>query len=281
MIGFKRVYKDMNKQEQNFVQMVTDFYQVHGRHTLPWRQTKDPYRILVSEVMLQQTQVDRVIPKYKEFLKAFPTWGSLAVAPLGAVLLCWQGLGYNRRAKMLHECANAIVRDYGGKLPNDEMKLRGLPGIGPYTARAVLAFAFGIAKPLIETNVRTVYIHHFFKNETDVTDAMLLPYIERTLAQDNPRDWYYALMDYGSHLKRTVGNNITKSKHYTKRSTFKGSDRQIRGAIIRLLTQEQKLTRTKLITSLTFDALRIDAQLERLVEEEMVVKVKQSYSLPT
>ncbi len=271
----------MYKKEKDFICTVWDFYHTSGRHALPWRKTKNPYRILVSEVMLQQTQVDRVIPKYQEFLKAFPTLGALAEAPLGVVLGHWQGLGYNRRAKMLHECAKAVVRDYGGALPSDEAKLRALPGIGAYTARAVLAFAFNIAKPLIETNVRTVYIHHFFADETDVTDMMLLPLIERTLPHDNPREWYYALMDYGSYLKRTVGNNISKSSHYTKQSTFKGSDRQIRGAIIRLLTTEKKITRTKLLTTLNFDALRIDAQLERLMEEGMVVKNNRSYELPS
>lgn len=271
----------MTGTEKRFVQTVWDFYKTNGRHQLPWRQTKDPYRILVSEVMLQQTQVDRVIPKYKEFLKAFPTMSALAKASLGAVLGHWQGLGYNRRAKMLHECAKAAVRDYGGKLPQDEAKLRALPGIGQYTARAVLAFAFGVAEPLIETNVRTVYIHHFFADETDVTDAMLLPYIERSLPLDNSRAWYYALMDYGSHLKRTVGNNITKSKHYTKQSTFKGSDRQIRGAIIRELTTLHTLSYKKLLVAVPFDELRVAAQLERLIEEGMVAKVKLSYSLPT
>lgn len=271
----------MQKREKDFIQTVWDFYTSSGRHKLPWRQTKDPYRILVSEVMLQQTQVDRVIPKYKAFLKAFPTFASLADAPLGAVLGHWQGLGYNRRAKMLHECAKAVVSDYGGKLPQDEAKLRALPGIGPYTARAVLAFAFGIANPLIETNVRTVYIHHFFGDKTDITDAEILSYMIETLDKENPREWYYALMDYGSHLKRTVGNNITKSKHYTKQSTFKGSDRQIRGAIIRQLTTLGSLSYKKLLIAVPFDELRVAAQLERLIEEGMVVKVKQSYSLPT
>ncbi|MFN3692898.1 MAG: A/G-specific adenine glycosylase [Candidatus Paceibacteria bacterium] len=271
----------MTGTEKRFVQTVLEFYEVGGRHGLPWRQTKDPYRILVSEVMLQQTQVDRVIPKYNEFLKAFPTISALAEAPLGAVLGHWQGLGYNRRAKMLHECAKVVVRDFGGKLPKDETKLRTLPGIGPYTARAVLAFAFGIAEPLIETNVRTVYIHHFFADETDVTDAMLLPYIKRTLPLDNPRAWYYALMDYGSHLKRTVGNNITKSKHYTKQSTFKGSDRQIRGAIIKLLATGNKLSYLKLKTQLPFDEVRLAAQLERLIEEGMVIKTSRLYQLPS
>ncbi len=270
----------MQKSEQAFIQTVWQFYKTAGRHTLPWRQTKDPYRILVSEVMLQQTQVDRVIPKYQEFLTAFPNFGALAEAPLGTVLRHWQGLGYNRRAKMLHECAKAVVRDYGGKLPKDETKLRSLPGIGPYTARAVLAFAFGVAEPLIETNVRTVYIHHFFSDETDVTDTMLLPYIERTLARDNPREWYYALMDYGSHLKRTVGNNITKSKHYTKQATFKGSDRQIRGAIIRQLTIDGSLSYKTLLVAVPFDELRVAAQLERLLEEKMIVKRRSYYRLP-
>ncbi len=270
----------MTQRETQFSKTVWDFYHTKGRHNLPWRQTKDPYRILVSEVMLQQTQVDRVIPKYKEFLRAFPTFGVLAKAPLGAVLEHWQGLGYNRRAKMLHECAKAVVRDYNGKLPNDEVRLRELPGIGAYTARAVLAFAFNTAKPLIETNVRTVYIHHFFTDETDVTDTMLLPYIERTLVLDNPRQWYYALMDYGSHLKRTVGNNITKSKHYAKQSTFKGSDRQIRGAIIRALTKEKKLSYRSLLQAVTFDEMRVAAQLERLSEEGMIIKHGRSYQLP-
>jgi A/G-specific adenine glycosylase len=181
---------------------------------------------------------------------------------------------------MLHECAKAVVRDYNGKLPNDEVQLRELPGIGVYTARAVLAFAFNTGTPLIETNVRTVYIHHFFTDETDVTDTMLLPYIERTLVLDNPREWYYALMDYGSHLKRTVGNNITKSKHYAKQSTFKGSDRQIRGAIIRALTKEKKLSYRSLLQVLTFDEVRVAAQLERLSDEGMIIKHGRSYQLP-
>jgi A/G-specific adenine glycosylase len=270
----------MTSTEKRFVQTVWDFYASDGRHALPWRQTKDPYRILVSEVMLQQTQVDRVIPKYQDFLKVFPTFEALGEAPLGAVLLHWQGLGYNRRAKLLHECAKVVVRDYNGKLPKDEVKLRALPGIGPYTARAVLAFAYGIALPLIETNVRTVYIHHFFPDTTDVTDTEILSYMIKTLDEENPREWYYALMDYGSYLKRTVGNNISKSKHYTKQSMFKGSDRQIRGSVIRLLTSEKKITRTKLLKKLNFDELRIDTQLEKLVNEAMVTRVGPSYTLP-
>jgi A/G-specific adenine glycosylase len=271
----------MNKQQQKFVTTVFGFYTAHGRHDLPWRQTTNPYHILVSEIMLQQTQVDRVVPKYQAFLKQFPTIKKLAAAPLAEVLIMWQGLGYNRRAKMLHECAKVVVGDYHGKLPADEVSLRRLPGIGPYTARAVLAFAFNTALPLIETNVRTVFIHHFFADATDITDTELWPHIEATLSHDRPRDWYYALMDYGSYLKRSVGNNIAQSKHYTKQSIFKGSDRQIRGAIIRLLTTGSYTYKKVLEALATYEEVRIAAQLERLVDERMIVKDGRSYHLPS
>lgn len=270
----------MNTQQKALIDSVWRFYREQGRHDLPWRQTRDPYHILVSEIMLQQTQVDRVIPKYKTFLEVFPNATALARASLADVLGYWQGLGYNRRAKMLHECVKVIMHEYGGVLPPDERQLLALPGVGSYTARAILAFAFDVATPLIETNVRTVYIHHFFNNKTDITDAEIVPFITETLDTNNPRDWYYALMDYGSFLKRTVGNNISKSKHYTRQATFKGSDRQIRGAIVRLLAKEKKLTRTRILTALTFDELRIDVQLERLMEEGMIERTNRSYQLP-
>jgi A/G-specific adenine glycosylase len=225
----------MNAREKKFITTVQQFYTEHGRHTLPWRKTHNPYRILVSEIMLQQTQVERVIPKYQNFLKLFPTVEVLAAASLGQVLVAWQGLGYNRRAKMLHACAQVVVNDLGGIWPKTHSGLLALPGVGPYTASAVLAFAFNVPTPLIETNVRTVYIHHFFPNETNVLDSALLPIIERTLDKENPRIWYASLMDYGSYLKATVGNKSRASKHHVKQSTFAGSNRQIRGAIIRLL----------------------------------------------
>ncbi|MCU0678278.1 MAG: A/G-specific adenine glycosylase [Candidatus Pacebacteria bacterium] len=266
---------------EDFLNTIWSFYESKGRHDLPWRLTVDPYQILVSEIMLQQTQVDRVIPKYQAFLKRFPTIAELAAAPLADVLIIWQGLGYNRRAKMLHECAKAVQQDYGGTLPHDETKLRALPGIGPYTARAILAFAFDIALPLIETNVRTVYIHHFFPDATDITDTELWPHIEATLSHEKPRDWYYALMDYGSYLKRTVGNNVSKSKQYTKQSTFKGSDRQIRGAIIRLLTTGSYTYKKVLEALVTYEDVRVAAQLERLIEEGLAIKQGRTYSLPS
>ncbi len=268
-----------NKQ---FITTVYDFYQTHGRHTLPWRHTKDAYAILVSEVMLQQTQVERVIPKYEVFMTRFPDACTLAAAPLAEVLLLWQGLGYNRRAKMLHSCAKVICTEYQGALPADEVRLRALPGIGVYTARAIMAFAYNTAIPLIETNVRTVYIHHFFPKTEQVTDALLMPIITETLDTTDPRSWYYALMDYGSYLKRSVGNVARKSSGYVRQSTFAGSDRQIRGAIIRALVQHQKLTSKTLFKTLSdYDGLRIHTQTQKLCAEGLVVKHRQHYTLPT
>ena len=152
----------MNKKEREFVARVWEYYKAHGRHDLPWRKTTDPYKILVSELMLQQTQVDRVLLKYKAFLKLFPTARRLAAAPLGDVLRAWQGLGYNRRAKFLHQAAQYVTNELKGRWPKDEAGLLALPGVGPYTARAVLAFAYNEPVVLIETNVRQVFLHHLF-----------------------------------------------------------------------------------------------------------------------
>ncbi len=271
----------MNQKQKRFIQTVRTFYQEQGRHTLPWRKTKNPYRILVSEIMLQQTQVDRVLPKYRAFLKQFPTVQKLSEASLGEVLTAWQGLGYNRRAKMLHQCAQRVVLEYKGRFPRDFEALKTLPGVGAYTAGAVCAFAYNQAVPLIETNVRTAYIHHFFHDQNDVLDTELVRYIELTMDREQPREWYWALMDYGSHLKKTIGNKNTQSKHYAKQSKFQGSDRQIRGAILRLLSTEGTRTRAALLKELSsFEDIRIDAQLQKLLSEEMICKQGRIYSLP-
>ena len=187
-----------------FRSLVLRHYQIHGRD-LPWRRTHDPYLIMVSEVMLQQTQVTRVEPKYVEFIEAFPDLGSLARAPLETVLRHWQGLGYNRRAISLKRAAEMVAAEYGGLIPRDLPSLRRLPGVGAATAAAVAAFAFGDPHPFLETNIRAVYLHHFFAYREDVTDKELLPLVEATLDHEDPRTWYYALMDYGSALKTTCG----------------------------------------------------------------------------
>jgi A/G-specific adenine glycosylase len=273
--------KRCSKQEQRFCDTVLAYYREHGRHHLPWRKTKHPYRILVSEIMLQQTQVDRVVPKYRAFLRQFPTVRALAEAPLGDVLVAWQGLGYNRRAKLLSQCAKTVVEEYGGRFPRTYDELRELPGIGSYTAAAVMAFAYNQAVPLIETNVRTVFLHHFFpKRATDVTDADILALVAKTLPAEDVRAWYAAIMDYGSYLKKTIGNANVRAKSYQKQSTFKGSDRQLRGAILRELAGGKK-TRLDLHRTLrAFEDLRVDAKLDALMSEGMVVKSGRWYTLP-
>jgi A/G-specific adenine glycosylase len=269
----------MTKKEEVFIEIVWTHYKREGRRHLPWRKTRDPYRILVSEIMCQQTQVDRVIPKYKAFLKQFPTAEALSNAPLGEVLRAWQGLGYNRRAKMLHECAKKISREYNGKFPKDIEALKRLPGIGPYTAGAVAGFAFNTPVPIIETNIRSAILHHFFSAQEEVNDREVMKYVERTLPLENAREWYAALMDYGSHLKKTYGNPNSRSKHYVKQSVFKGSDRQIRGVLLRHL-MKAPATRIELLAALAFEDIRIDAQLMRLKEEGLLRLYRGKYTLP-
>jgi A/G-specific adenine glycosylase len=229
--------------------------------------------------MLQQTQVERVIPKYKAFLKQFPSLASLAEASLGEILREWQGLGYNRRAKMLHECAKQIVATHRGVFPKTYIELVKLQGVGSYTAGAVMAFAFNTPVPIIETNIRSTFIHHFYSAATDVTDKDILNSVERTLDRKNPREWYYALMDYGAYIKKEFGNPNSRSKHHTKQSTFKNSDRQIRGTILRLLSESAQ-TRSQLLKRLAFEDIRIDVQLERLQKEGMIRRTGQKYGLP-
>ncbi len=261
-----------------FRRTIRTHYRKAGRHTLPWRQTTDPYKIAVSEIMLQQTQVDRVIPKYRAFLRTFPSIGILARAPLAGVLQAWSGLGYNRRAKFLHQMAHAVVHEYRGKFPETIEGLQKLPGIGPYTARAIAAFAYNQPSVFIETNIRTIYLHHFFPNKKNVSDMELMKIIEKTLDHKNPRKWYWALMDYGALLKRE-GNTVHRaSRHYTKQSKFHGSRRQIRGAIMRELLKDPMtvLTLTKAIAKKKED---IQSVLNDLIREGFVTKIKTKYSI--
>lgn len=254
------------------------YFKQHGRHDLPWRQTDDPYKITVSEIMLQQTQVSRVLEKYKEFLGTFPTVRALAKASLAEVLRVWSGLGYNRRAKFLHQMAQVIVSDHKAKFPETIEGLQSLPGIGPYTAGAIYAFAYNKPVPVIETNIRSVYLHHFFKEKTGVSDKELFPIIERTLQKNNPREWYWALMDYGSHLKASGIRNNAKSKHYTKQSKFEGSNRQIRGAVMRELLKGPK-TEAQVVKVIDKEKGKVEQVLEDLVKEGMVGKEKGKYEI--
>ena len=255
----------------NFITVVNEYYRASGRQ-MPWRKPEpggdfDPYKIMVSEIMLQQTQVDRVVPKYQEFLQQFPTVGGLAAAPLAQVLTLWSGLGYNRRAKFLWQAAQMAVTEFNGVMPSTVEELQKLPGIGKNTAGAIVAYAYNRPVVFIETNIRTVYIHHFFDDQPEIGDKAIEELVAATQPKHEVREWYWALMDYGSYLKKRVGNKSRQSKHYARQSTFQGSKRQLRGAILRLLVAgNQPLERLQ--HELSDD--RLIEVLEALTSEGMV-----------
>lgn len=251
---------------KSFQKMILDHYKKYGR-ALPWRETNDPYAILVSEVMLQQTQVDRVIPKYLAWLQRFPTFQTLAQAPLPTILKMWQGLGYNRRAINLQRLAKIVVEKYGGKLPQDPALIDELPGIGSATAGSIATYAFNHAAPFIETNVRAVFIHFFFRDQENVSDNDLLPLVTKATDTRNPRRWYNALMDYGVKLKKEFKNPTRRSKHHTTQSRFEGSNRQLRGRIIKLLLENPELTSVELGASLNKTVEVIELNLAQLAKE--------------
>lgn len=237
---------------------------------MPWRRDTRPYYVLVSELMLQQTQVDRVTPKFEAFIARFPNEKTLAGSSLGDVLTLWSGLGYNRRAKFLHSAAQMIVKDFGGLMPSTATELRRLPGIGPGTSGAIMAYAFNEPAVFIETNVRAVYIHHFFPSSDAVNDAQLTPLIEATLDREHPREFYWALMDYGTWLKRTGTGRPTRSAHYKKQSKLKGSLREVRGQIIKGLTgggQPLEVLKHTLLADARFDTALSGLVRDGLVEE--------------
>lgn len=289
-----------------FQETVWEYYRGHGRD-LPWRQPEadgsfDPYKIMVSELMLQQTQVSRVIPKYRQFLRDFPDVQALAAAPLGEVLKAWNGLGYNRRAKYLWQAAVQVADDLQGGFPQTLQGLVALPGIGPNTAGAILAYAYNQPVVFIETNIRTVFIHHFFQDQKDIPDQEILGLVSETLpkgeeqqpvreadlnslqkaAMRNPvgvshyREWYWALMDYGSYLKHAVGNLSRQSKSYAKQSAFEGSLRQVRGRVLRALSHGS-LPRAELQRQINDS--RVQEVIDTLLKEGMIQQQEEKVSL--
>lgn len=266
---------------KKFQKIIWDYYITSGRKNLPWRKSINPYKIWVSEVMLQQTQVDRVVPFFIAWMKQFPTIQKLASASQVDLLRLWKGLGYNSRALRMKQTAQIIVKNYKGKFPKTVESLQKLPGIGPYTAGAISAFAFNQSMVIIETNIRRVFIHHFFTDRENVTDDEILQLVEKTLDIKKPREWYWALMDYGTFLGRTLNikgkkyNPNIQSKHYTKQSKFIGSDREIRGNILSILLQEKNTTTfNKLVISLkkySENKIRINKILNQLENEGFIV----------
>nr|WP_085830895.1 adenine glycosylase [Collinsella vaginalis] len=218
---------------------------------LPWRNTRDPYAIWISEVMLQQTQVPRVLTRWDAWLERFPSVFSLAEASAHDVLSAWQGMGYNRRALALKAAAETVASAYDGVFPQDTRELCALPGIGPATAQGIRSFAFNLPGVYLETNVRTVFLHHLFPDAPAVPDRELIPLVEAACPgteapfaepldeDDTPRAWYYALLDYGVLLKKTVPNPSRRSSTYARQSKFEGSRRQKRAEVVRILLAAQ------------------------------------------
>jgi A/G-specific adenine glycosylase len=230
-------------------------------------------------MMLQQTQAERVVEKYEQFIRVFPDFASLANAPLQRVLEVWQGLGYNRRALYLIQSARRVMDEFEGNLPSDPEVLESFPGIGHATASEIAAFAFHHPSVFIETNIRRVFIHFFFGDAGEIRDREILPLVERTLDRDNPREWYYALMDYGVMLKGKGANPNLRSAHYQKQSPFHGSNRQLRGMILRIITASPGRSAEELARETGAEREAVERNAAQLTREGFLVKEDGRYSI--
>jgi A/G-specific adenine glycosylase len=240
-----------------------------------WRDISNPYKIFISEMMLQQTQVERVKIKFAEFIKQFPTIASVACANKNDVLKVWQGLGYNRRALFIKRACEEIVSKHKGVFPKDFITLQSLPGIGPSTAGAICAFAYNQPVFFIETNVRAVLLHFFFKDREKVSDKEILSTLEKvTPSEISPRDWYYALYDYGTFLKKTLGKKKTalhqKSKHYNKQSKFEGSFRQKRANVLKLKLHTPKISDVEILSKLSLSPQDLEDVYYSLTKDGLI-----------
>ena len=271
----KRPLDDVTVAE--FQTVVREYYQTNKRY-FPWRNTRNPYFILVSEIMLQQTQTKRVGEYYAQFLSQFPTIDDLATASLRDVLSVWQGLGYNRRAKYLLDAAQQIVGKYNGHIPTTLLDLKGLAGIGPNTAGAIMAYAYNQPVAFIETNIRSVFLHAFFRDQVNIHDNTILTLVAQTIDTSNPRDWYYALTDFGVYIKSHIQNPSRRSTHYTKQSRFEGSNRQLRSKIISYLTKHEKVS-TKTLLGFDDNHARMKKIISSLEKDGLIRAHNSSYTL--
>ncbi len=258
----------------------TEFVRRKGRkhfRPMPWRADTRPYYVLVSELMLQQTQVSRVIPKFNDFIAKFPDEQNLAGSDLAAVLRAWQGLGYNRRAKYLHDAAKMIVNEFDGTFPREERDILRLPGVGKNTCGALRTYVFNDPSIFVETNIRTVYIHHFFADTLIVADKEIVAKLHETIDHEHPREFYWALMDYGSYLKAKGVRNNTKSKHYKKQPPLTGSIRETRGQIIKALSHGET-TLDMLENGILYDD-RFNIALDGLLRDGLIEYTNSKYHL--
>lgn len=264
---------------------------------MPWRPAYgdpkpfDPYRILVSEIMLQQTQVDRVREKYAAFMKEFPTVRKLAAAPLSQVLGLWSGLGYNRRAKYLHECARIVVCDHGGKFPSTYEELVALPAIGRSTAGALLAFSFGQDTPMIDTNIRRMLVRVFFK-EAIPSDKELYEFAMSIIPKGKGRLWNYAMLDIGAALCTARNHSdacpfiplhgeVEDFVYKKPQAKFKGSNRFYRGRIMKYLLEYGPSTKAKTMKELGFTAITFETALASLLKEKLVILKRGTLTVAT
>ncbi len=263
-----RQIKIVSNRDILFIKKVISYHTIYGRHTLPWRKNISPYKILVSEIMLQQTQVSRVLPKFLLWMKKYPSLQSLRRASLKDILVLWQGLGYQRRAKALYTIAQSHVR-----IPHTFEALCELPGIGKYTASAVCAFAYNtFTYPMLETNIRTALIEEFHMEKEKIHDGILYDTLDRLTKNKHvqkigARAWYFALMDYGAHLKEQHISHNAKSTHYVKQSPYKGSIRELRAKILFAITHTQEVPKD----------IRTQKVLEQLIKEGYVIQKRNSY----
>ena len=230
--------------------------------------------------MLQQTQTERVSDKFLEFIEKFPDFLTLSSAPLDEVLTTWQGLGYNRRAIALKKIAEIVINDYNGILPDSIETLKSFPQIGHNTASSIITFAFNKPTVFIETNIRRVYIYFFFPGKNSVNDKEIIPILEKTMDKTNPREWYYALMDYGVMLKKTYPDLNKRSAHYRKQAPFKGSNREIRGKILKLLINNKNMKKGDLLKELKdISPEKLTQILNQLEKESFIKKERDSIQI--
>lgn len=256
--------------QKAFHSLIYGYYSAFGR-TLPWRYTGDPYHVFISEIMLQQTQVDRVVQKYLDFIARFPSFVVLAEAEFNDVLMMWHGLGYNRRAMNLQKAAQTVVAQHNGILPSDPEELIRLPGIGKATAASIAAFGFDKPTVFLETNIRTVYITLFFAdNCSDILDDVIVPIAAEMLDTGSPSRWYNALMDLGTYLKKTRPNPTRRSREYSRQSPFHGSKRQLRGLVLKELLEIGTLSKDRLYGISTDD--RLNDVIDELTKEGFIAE---------
>ena len=255
---------------EQFREFVFSFYKTYGRHEMEWRHTTNPYLITVSEIMLQQTQVPRVEQIYPAFIKKFPTAEALAAASEAEVLSAWQGMGYNRRALSLQKLCRIVAEERNGVFPKDPDELIKLPGLGPATSCSIAAFAFNRPVVFIETNIRRIFIHCFFRDREEVDDSELLPLVKAALPE-NPREWYWALMDLGSAMKG-VSNPNRKSRQYVKQSAFEGSNRQIRGEVLKRMLAVKKSDAASAAKALGYPLEDVEGVFSAMVKEGFFVR---------